>query len=258
MALNEGRSVNPGYTARDRIRPADCENGALNEGRSVNPGYTVICLRAVRRAEGRSVNPGYTRHRGSIQSRERSTKAGASTPATPFNDMAASADDIALNEGRSVNPGYTRPHRPLPMTRQALNEGRSVNPGYTRPRAPSALASSTARAQRRPERQPRLHPLIAPIIGKRLVRSTKAGASTPATRWRKLRLCRNSEQALNEGRSVNPGYTSCRTIAAVRWLVAQRRPERQPRLHQSPGSAEPWRRQSLNEGRSVNPGYTRC
>ena len=64
--------------------------------------------------------------------RRRSTKAGASTPAT-LDALGGVGVVIApLNEGRSVNPGYTcapgcarsRPSAPL-------NEGRSVNPGYT-------------------------------------------------------------------------------------------------------------------------------
>ena len=45
-ALNEGRSVNPGYT-HDPILLSP-PTGTLNEGRSVNPGYTAkFCKRAV-------------------------------------------------------------------------------------------------------------------------------------------------------------------------------------------------------------------
>ena len=62
-------------------------------------------------------------------------------------------------------------------------------------------------------------------------RSTKAGASTPATR-----------QFLAGG--------------ALDVLDAQRRPERQPRLHSEPATSACPSIATLNEGRSVNPGYT--
>ena len=111
-------------------------------------------------------------------------------------------------------------------------------------------------AQRRPERQPRLHLFHARHEPSDEVRSTKAGASTPATRGRPrrrtdhpghrstkagastpatllhARSMHRKPNALNEGRSVNPGYT--RKLPHDRRgarLVAQRRPERQPRLH---------------------------
>ena len=135
-------------------------------------------------------------------------------------------------------------------------------------------------AQRRPERQPRLHPINQRIGAEFQIRSTKAGASTPATRIRRGTTCRIAT-ALNEGRSVNPGYT-CRlsTSRCIVMCVAQRRPERQPRLHpRRPACAQPrqsrstkagastpatriprstaWTRPApLNESRSVNPGYT--
>ena len=88
-------------------------------------------------------------------------------------------------------------------------------------------------AQRRPERQPRLHldedlkPVSPPD------RSTKAGASTPATLAR-VRVCRLfTQEALNEGRSVNPGYTWIWKPEIPTSGNAQRRPERQPRRHRS-------------------------
>ena len=136
-------------------------------------------------------------------------------------------------------------------------------------------------AQRRPERQPRLHWPPVDIFCHQPERSTKAGASTPATR-RTSRRCGSLSRPLNEGRSVNPGYTHHRpsrlprgairstkagastpatrgtpTSASTAFKAAQRRPERQPRLHiASSGLARSGIR-PLNEGRSVNPGYTR-
>ena len=62
-------------------------------------------------------------------------------------------------------------------------------------------------------------------------RSTKAGASTPATRDVQRRPRRGCRSSLNEGRSVNPGYTGITVAAFIPGRGAQRRPERQPRLH---------------------------
>ena len=181
--LNEGRSVNPGYTLGWRCgRGRSCPS--LNEGRSVNPGYTRALRPSARPAsplnEGRSVNPGYTRPQPSR----------------------LAAPQASLNEGRSVNPGYTRPLRPQPEGSAALNEGRSVNPGYTRPSI-----------------------LIRVLLIKR---STKAGASTPATRFR--RGCFDTCQAtLNEGQSVNPGYTAKFCKRAVSGQTIARPRVREPR-----------------------------
>ena len=138
----------------------------------------------------------------------------------------------------------------------SLNEGRSVNPGYTRPY--ETVDPRLWIAQRRPERQPRLHAVNA------------HGERVPFG-------------ALNEGRSVNPGYTFCddgnssgvdarstkagaSTPATLPVATsqrsssepAQRRPERQPRLHVRVTRPSRCLRDSLNEGRSVNPGYTWC
>ena len=177
----------------------------------------------------------------------------------------------------SVNPGYTGCPAAARRRRRTLNEGRSVNPGYT------GRAGWTDRsnndAQRRPERQPRLHahhPAVnssVPIAQRRPERQPRLHRRTP----RCLPLSRGP---LNEGRSVNPGYTRTRPSATPRsrtlnegWSVnpgytrsvtpgsrsarfAQRRPERQPRLHLYCLRHRPNRRCSLNEGRSVNPGYT--
>ena len=126
--------------------------------------------------------------------KERSTKAGASTPATLPSYLLTRRATRPLNEGRSVNPGYTWPcRRSTGHPRNPLNEGRSVNPGYTTELV--FHAHPFGHAQRRPERQPRLHGRIAV-------------------------LKRHAD-------------------------LAQRRPERQPRLHVALG-AHPGR----SEGRS--------
>ena len=120
-------------------------------------------------------------------------------------------------------------------------------------------------AQRRPERQPRRHwhgceyvgclrrrrstkarastPATPPPPRVRICqgfqRSTKAGASTPATLAR-VRVCRLfTQEALNEGRSVNPGYTWIWKPEIPTSGNAQRRPERQPRRHRSKTDRHP-------------------
>ena len=198
---------------RPALRRPTGRSRSLNEGRSVNPGYTA------------------SRRMHAPPSRNRSTKAGASTPATPGIAAVAAAIDghaqrrperqprlhpgradpsghpvASLNEGRSVNPGYTR-------RKQVGHRGakRSTKAGASTPATPggwSTDAYGRVPAQRRPERQPRLH-----------ARRCRWGTCSSGT--------------LNEGRSVNPGYTNG---------AGGRDQCRLPR--------------SLNEGRSVNPGYT--
>ena len=89
---------------------------------------------------------------------------------------------------------------------------------------------SAVAAQRRPERQPRLHAApgvreVTPHPPLNEGRSVNPGYTRPRPLPHRL------PSALNEGRSVNPGYTR---------QVARRRT----------------RSSTLNEGRSVNPGYT--
>ena len=248
----------------DRCRVPD----SLNEGRSVNPGYTYPpwydmqnCHCAQRRPERQPRLHLQAVHVQVHRHVRRSTKAGASTPATRLSTMSGLSNvvAIALNEGRSVNPGYTwppselimqnchcaqrRPERQPRLHLQArprpgasscasLNEGRSVNPGYTRDidlhvRQPRQSRSTKAGASTPATRIPRSTAWTC-----RLHRSTKAGASTPATRTRSASNRRSSRRSsFNEGRSVNPGYTSRNVDQPTPHSTAQRRPERQPRLH---------------------------
>ena len=232
----------------------------LNEGRSVNPGYTGDPKDDRARVSLRSTKAGAstpaTQRVGVVLGRvpRRSTKAGASTPATRENRSAATRWAYALNEGRSVNPGYTRI--------LSLTSPTSVSAQRRPERQPRLHVTERLRlwagdcAQRRPERQPRLHTKAHHGDFRHRARSTKAGASTPATQV---------------GGGTDTSYGS----------TAQRRPERQPRLHvelaavgrqrekrstkagaSTPatphrGHPEHHRGRPLNEGRSVNPGYTR-
>ena len=151
-----------------------------------------------------------------------------STPATRYRWSDRSRHPMPLNEGRSVNPGYTgcqgatlpastsaqrRPERQPRLHGQANLWHDPFHPAQRRPeRQPRlhlmlSLASPTSvSAQRRPERQPRLHTLWTPMSSRAL-------------------------STLNEGRSVNPGYTKTYDEAFADYARAQRRPERQPRLH---------------------------
>ena len=135
-------------------------------------------------------------------------------------------------------------------------------------------------AQRRPERQPRLHVLHRSAVERAEVRSTKAGASTPATheasasyQYAQVHAQRRPERQprlhpfSDEGTTGDPMRAQRRPERQPRLhdktraygltqTVAQRRPERQPRLHPRAGWTLPTRGKALNEGRSVNPGYT--
>ena len=194
-------------------------------------------------------------HRAHRHVSSRSTKAGASTPATP-----AHAADLVPQPLRSTKAGASTPAT-LPSPRSgpacagtSLNEGRSVNPGDTQ--STRADVGRSDSAQRRPERQPRRH--------------THQNRRGPAP-----------TRTLNEGRSVNPGDTTIPLTHGVGSAVAQRRPERQPRRHAKTAESiarltnaqrrperQPRRHsactgcsyarvKTLNEGRSVNPGDTR-
>ena len=187
--------------------------------------------------EGRSVNPGDTRRGGGIRCHQpRSTKAGASTPATRVGRRHPGHPGRRSTKAGASTPA-TPPYRTgrVRLRQSTLNEGRSVNPGDT----VGTLGSlgDPSGAQRRPERQPRRHPrrrrdgrvrvdrstkagastpatlpCIA-LVAAQPPRSTKAGASTPATLVRDRAWCPDLLDALNEGRSVNPGDTRHPAVA---------------------------------------------
>ena len=142
MPLNEGRGINPGDTRTQLVRRE--HSISLNEGRGINPGDTA----GVRF--------------GAAGRRSRSTKAGASTPATPTFDIRLRGDQLfhgTLNEGRGINPGDTRVDRWRISHALAcpLNEGRGINPGDTTRRISVGAFPIAHCAQRRPGHQPRRH-----------------------------------------------------------------------------------------------------
>ena len=177
-------------------------------------------------------NPVRFSPRRRVVSVQRSTKAGASTPATPLEvEPIRHLAVVTLNEGRSVNPGDTAP----------LNESVTSS---TKAGASTATRRSTKAGASTPATLKRLVRLAPPEV-----RSTKAGASTPATRQR-LANRRAPSTALNEGRSVNPGDTSS---GPGHW-----RHDRSTKAGASTPATLVVGHQSLNEGRSVNPGDTNC
>ena len=193
-----------------RSSRAICSRSPLNEGRGANPGDTRAAGRGGSRRrplnEGRGANPGDTPGgTGEIgPEHPRSTKAGARTPAT-----------------RGRNGAGRAPRRPL-------NEGRGANPGDTK-RAPASAPGASV-AQRRPGREPRRHHRLAELSEVGDLRSTKAGARTPATPA--VRTYADSDfEPLNEGRGANPGDTTSAPVRAPSQTPAQRRPGREPRRH---------------------------
>ena len=183
------RRARPSAHSRARLS-ARVRHSALNEGRSVNPGYTRLCFDGVDHATRRSTKAGAstpaTRERA-LPSRtpgRRSTKAGASTPAT----QAEGRQRDILAARRSTKAGASTPATPRkPCTAVVRAVQRSTKAGASTPATP--FVGSDA-------------------VGFGAVRSTKAGASTPATRPGLRPTPAGVARPLNEGRSVNPGYTA--------------------------------------------------
>ena len=211
---------------------------------------------------------------------QRSTKAGARTPATRWRGGVPGIGWGPLNEGRGANPGDT-PARVSPRRvwadaqrrpgreprRHALAAAASAESWSGAQRRPGreprrhreyayARRFTSVSAQRRPGREPRRHDRGRRLDLRRAVRSTKAGARTPATRRLPRRWCRCAA-ALNEGRGANPGDTCSPSSADASRCIAQRRPGREPRRHPRRARAAGPRRAALNEGRGANPGDTR-
>ena len=157
---------------------------------------------------------------------QRSTKAGASTPATHLDPRR-----LAPVSSRSTKAGASTPATQGSGAQACRRRLRSTKAGASTPATLDTMSCSDfgfMNAQRRPERQPRLH-----VLGRRGgrrpdARSTKAGASTPATRIFAGPACR-CRSPLNEGRSVNPGYTAKFCKRAVSGQTIARPRAREPR-----------------------------
>ena len=210
--LNEGRGINPGDT---RVRGSSRlgSAGPLNEGRGINPGDTGSTGGTTSTArtlnEGRGINPGDTsggrvssaacviaQRRPGHQPRRhvsqpRLSKGGRNAQRRPGHQprrhsytlgRALSSLWSTLNEGRGINPGDTRRWRLWWAGWCALNEGRGINPGDTVSRSASTRSRSsrsTKAGASTPATPGVIHSLSACTVMRH--RSTKAGASTPAT-----------------------------------------------------------------------------
>ena len=160
---------------------------------------------------------------------DRSTKAGASTPAT----HAASSD--------ACSPKQSAQRRPGPRPRQHDRDGRghegvagrSTKAGASTPATPVAVPfdiESTYSAQRRPGPRPRQHPVIVAPLGVAAHAQRRPGPRPRqhAESWTCSKL---SMAALNEGRGLDPGNTHGMAIRSPHSGAAQRRPGPRPRQH---------------------------
>ncbi len=182
----------------------------LNEGRGLDPGNTSHPMKRDSTPRRRSTKAGAStpatlvaravRAFGPV----RSTKAGASTPATPRRRTTRRRSRRSLNEGRGLDPGNTG----CPWCSCLLLLERSTKAGASTPATPHATG------------QPPVHAL----------RSTKAGASTPATP-RGAARGRGAACPLNEGRGLDPGNTAASFVGSPVLHGAQRRPGPRPRQH---------------------------
>ena len=164
---------------------------SLNEGRGVCPGDTLCSPDG-----GATVEPSFSR---------RSTKAGASAPATRTSGIVCSVAILIAQRRpgrlprRHLDPNPNRKH---PCA--TLNEGRGVCPGDTRQ--------------------------DSDVVRQFQLRSTKAGASAPATPLRQV-----VDMASGEDAQRRPGRLPRRHMlfkpAGKHCLNAQRRPGRLPRRH---------------------------
>ena len=135
---------------------------------------------------------------------------------------------------------------------RALNEGRGFHPGDTRKSPPACWARIVA--QRRPGLPPRRHaPLLIRVLPPRQPRSTKAGASTPATRGSsggstsetthaqrrpglppRRHVSRPQDDRLDAAaRSTKAGASTPASRRGRGYGIAQRRPGLPPRRHES-------------------------
>ena len=184
---------------------------------------------------------------------DRSTKAGAFTPATRQGRGSSPRPQGALNEGRGVHPGDTSGRAAARRSASTLNEGRGVHPGDTvmapTTGVPGSLRSTKAgaftpathadlsagalepgHAQRRPGRSPRRHRCPLLRRGHRLDAQRRPGRS-PRRHVVALRKSRLQDPIAQRrpGRSPRRHQTAIAAVEAERH--AQRRPGRSPRRH---------------------------
>ena len=306
------------HVAQERSRRGGT-GGSRNEGRGKIPGDTrpqSSAASSINTAQRRPGNaPGDTSNASSFQvtiaqcrSRghpgetgatvTRSTKARARTPATPTGRRRL---DRSTKAGARA-PATLEVCRVPRHRRSTLNEGRGTHPGDTggssrhagsplgiaqrRPgHAPRRHTSHGCRwwvaadAQRRPGHAPRRHHVAVEHLVSGRLRSTKAGARTPATHGHAGRRgdrrprstkpgartpatpvsgCASSRRTSDAQR--RPGHASRRHVS-VRTRVsvpsaAQRRPGHAPRRHDTGLDGLREHAVRSNEGRGTHPGDT--
>ena len=208
------RSTKAGTSApatRGQSAASRDNHASLNEGRGISPGDTEsLCFNAITNPslnEGRGISPGDT-----LQNHQESPRwCGAQRrpghqPRRHFLKLSvASSECIAQRRpGHQPRRHHYGERRGVPVG-WPLNEGRGISPGDT-----VGCGQIPSRASGR---------------------STKAGASAPATQWAAVKS--------------HPAPAA-----------AQRRPGHQPRRHGESVKARPVVLHALNEGRGISPGDT--
>ena len=233
-ALNEGRGRDPGDTWVHRNSGHD-SSSPLNEGRGRDPGDTSRPRRSRPPRsplnEGRGRDPGDTSNaRAYIEGRleDAQRRPGPRPRRHPFHALPAPTSSIAQR-------------RPGPRPR--------------RHEATRTSASATVAAQRRPGPRPRRHAGAVVPDRPHGLRSTKAGAETPATHAARTSLVGNTRPAQRR-----PGPRPRRHVSLFIHRVfsqpAQRRPGPRPRRHSRAWSEARSASTALNEGRGRDPGDT--
>ena len=303
--LNEGRGTHPGDTP-DLLTERAAE-AALNEGRGTHPGDTCSGHDRFVRLNVAQRRPGHAPRRHKTDAEiDAIVGAAQRRPGHAPRRHAIDQDDTLRGflaqrrpghaprrHAQTVQPGarllVTAQRRPghAPRRHQVIHEyGDDSRPAQRRPghaprrhldarAGPSPLNSG---AQRRPGHAPRRHAVPDEHAAAMHVRSTKAGARTPATRVT-LTPTVWTLSPLNEGRGTHPGDTRTGECAVDRLRLrstkagartpatpsdgaispaaahAQRRPGHAPRRH--PYKSAEWsNRTPLNEGRGTHPGDT--
>ena len=258
-SLNEGRGTHPGDTCPSRASGRAC-TAPLNEGRGTHPGDTRAGTTSTRMSVPAQRRPGHAPRRhlrrwiGMPRRYDRSTKAGARTPATLDAARRFDARTPALNEGRGTHPGDT----PTPPLVAAPSLVRSTKAGARtpatrghRPRRANPLTAAQRRpghaprrhfflrrcrhrrhahAQRRPGHAPRRHAPTTARAPPVVPRSTKAGARTPATLNRTVDVFQVLWQRSTKAGARTPA-TRLRPRPYCARGAAQRRPGHAPRRH---------------------------
>ncbi len=289
-ALNEGRGVSPSDTCE--LPPSPHRMEPLNEGRGVSPSDTQGLDQRQPPALGAQRRPGRQPQRHLFAFRiaaaswtRRSTKAGASAPATPFDPRRVPyhagraqrrpgrqpqrhprvrpAEEVrltvALNEGRGVSPSDTPGGPPRAGPRcPSLNEGRGVSPSDTREKRDQGGGWAVI-AQRRPGRQPQRHRTV-PLLSSR---DAAFAQRRPGRQPQRHMMKQVEKTGVGYDAQRRPGrqpqrHSRCRTRRSGIRRSAQRRPGRQPQRHprdpvrvEGPGLAQ--RRPGRQPQRHVEP-----